>query len=92
MMMTATIIVMMMLMMMLWRGNKPLNRKKKKNLRASLNGGGGPHIVEVTSGSFPHLSCKRNQINMGGYMERRVTPPKRVTSLPGVPHLHVNRP
>ena len=27
-----------------------------------------------------HLSCKRDQIKMIDYMDRRVTPPKRVTS------------
>ena len=29
---------------------------------------------------WPHLSCKRDQIKMRDYMDRRVTPPKRVTS------------
>ena len=28
----------------------------------------------------PHLSCKRDHIKMRDYMDRRVTPPKRVTS------------
>ena len=28
----------------------------------------------------PHLSCKRDQINMRDYMDRQVTPPKLVTS------------
>jgi len=28
----------------------------------------------------PHLSCKRDQIKMRHYMDRRITPPKRVTS------------
>ena len=28
---------------------------------------------------WPHLSCKRDQIKMRDYMDRRVTPPKRVT-------------
>ena len=32
-------------------------------------------------GGSPRLSCKRNQLKMRGYMERRVTPAKRVTSL-----------
>ena len=32
------------------------------------------------SGGSPHLSCKRDQIKMRDYMDRRVTPPKRVTS------------
>ena len=29
---------------------------------------------------WPHLSCKRDQIKMRDYMDRRFTPPKRVTS------------
>ena len=48
-------------------------------LRACLHGGGGPQIGEVTCGGSPHLSCKRDQIKMRDYMDRRVTPPKRVT-------------
>ena len=35
---------------------------------------------EVTCGGSPHLSYKRDQIKMRDYMDRRVTPPKRVTS------------
>ena len=31
-------------------------------------------------GGSPHLSCKRDQIKMTYYMDRRVSPPKRVTS------------
>ena len=31
-------------------------------------------------GGSPHLSCKRDQIKMRDYIDRRVTPPKRVTS------------
>ena len=31
-------------------------------------------------GGSPHLLCKRDQINMRGYMDRWVTPPERVTS------------
>ena len=49
-------------------------------LRACLHGGGGPQIGEVTCGGSPHLSCKRHQIKMTDYMDRRVTSPKRVTS------------
>ena len=49
-------------------------------LRACLHGGGGPQIGEVTCGGSPHLSCKRDQIKVRDYMDRRVTPPKRVTS------------
>ena len=47
---------------------------------ACLHGGGGPQVGEVTCGGSPHLSCKRDQIKMRDYMDRRVTPPKRVTS------------
>ena len=36
---------------------------------------------KVTCGGSPHLSCKHDQIKMRDYMDRRVTPPKRVTSL-----------
>ena len=49
-------------------------------LRACLHGGGGPQVGEVTGGRSPHLSCKRDQIKMSDYMDKRVTPPKRVTS------------
>ena len=48
-------------------------------LGAFLHGGGGPQIGEVTSGDL-HLSCKRDHIKMRDYMDRQVTPPKRVTS------------
>ena len=51
------------------------SKAKGARLRACLHGGGGPQIGEVT-----HLSCKRDQIIIGDYMDRRVTPPKRVTS------------
>ena len=43
------------------------------NLRACLYGGGGPQIGEVTCGGSPYLSCKRGQINMRDYMDKRVT-------------------
>ena len=49
-------------------------------VKACLHVGGGPKIGEVTFGGSPHLSCKRDQIEMREYMERRVTPTKRVTS------------
>ena len=49
--------------------------------RACLHGGGGPQIGEVTCGGSPHLSCKRDQIKMRDYMDRQVTPPKRVEYL-----------
>ena len=48
--------------------------------RACLHGGGGRQIGEVKCGGSPHLSCEPDQINMIDYMDRWVTPPKRVTS------------
>ena len=57
-----------------------------------LHGGGRPQVGEVTRlGGVPHLSiwslkwspylsCKRDQIKMRDCTDRRVTPPKRVTS------------
>ena len=60
---------------------------------ACLHGGVRPHIGEVTCGGSPHLTCKRDQIKMKDYMDRQITPTKRVTSPTWVPHLHhVNRP
>jgi len=54
-------------------------RRKSPSLcdyfRASLDGGGGPQIGEVTCGGSTHLSCKRDQIKMRDYMDRRVTSP-----------------
>ena len=49
-------------------------------LRAGLHGGGGPQVGEVTCGGLPLLTCKRDQIQMRDCMDRRVTPPTRVTS------------
>ena len=48
-------------------------------LRACLHGGEGPQIGEETCDRSPHLSYKRERIKMRDYMDRRVTPPKRVT-------------
>ena len=45
------------------------------SLRTCLHGDGGPQVGEVTCGGSPHLSCKRDQIKMSVYMDRRVTPP-----------------
>ena len=59
---------------------KILGHLQKQSLRACLHEGGGPQVGEVTCGGLPHLSCKRDQIKMRDYMDRRVTPPKRVTS------------
>ena len=58
---------------------------KKVCFRACLHEGGGPQIGEVTCGGSPHLSCKRNQIKMRDFMDRRVTSPD------WGPQLHVNR-
>ena len=51
-----------------------------EQLKACLHGGGGPQKGEVTCGRSPHPLCKRDHIKMRYYMDRRVTPPKRVTS------------
>ena len=53
---------------------------KSFDLRACLHEGGGPQVGEVRCGGSPHLSCKRDQMKMRDCMDRRVTPPKRVTS------------
>ena len=50
------------------------------HLRAYLHEGGGPQVGEVTRGKLPHLTCKPDHIKMRVYMDRKVTPPKRVTS------------
>ena len=72
------------------------NTKQKKmqfcQLRTCLNGGGGSQIAEVTCGGSPHLSRKRDQIKMRDYVNRQVTHQSGLPHLPGVPHLHVNRP
>ena len=41
---------------------------------------GGPQKGVVTCGGSPYLSYKRDQMKMRDYMDKRVTPPKRVTS------------
>ena len=55
-------------------------------LRACLQGGGA-QIGGVTCGGSPHLSCKRDQIKIRDYVERRVTHQNGIPHLPGVPHL-----
>ena len=60
-------------------------------LRACLHEGGGPQVGEVTCGRSPHISCKHDQIRLD-YMDRRATPVSGLPHLPGVPHLHVNKP
>ena len=47
---------------------------------ACLHGGKGTQIGETTCGGSPHLLCKHDRIKMRDYMDRRVTPPKRVIS------------
>ena len=68
---------------------------KKDNLRACLHEGGGPQIGEVTCGGLPHLTCKRDHIKMRDYIDRWVTPPRRVTSRtwgPPPPYKHALHP
>ena len=50
------------------------------HLRACLHGGWARQKGEVTCSGSPHLLCKRDQIKMRDYMDRRVTPPKPVAS------------
>ena len=57
-----------------------MSLEKTNPFRACLHEGGGPQIGEVTCGGSPQLSCKRDQIKMRDYMDRRVTIPKRVTA------------
>ena len=40
----------------------------------------GPQVGEVTCSGLPQVICKRDHIKMRYYMDRRVTPPRRVTS------------
>ena len=49
---------------------------------------GGHQIVEVTCGRSPHLSCKCDHIKVRDY----IIWTGGLLQLPGVPHLHVNRP
>ena len=52
----------------------------QNSLRVCLHRGGGPQIGEVTCGGSQLLSCKRDQIKMRDYMDRRDNPPNRVNS------------
>ena len=58
------------------------NRKFQEpwSVKARLHEGGVPQVSEVTCGGLPHLTCKRDHSKTRDYMDRRVTPPKRVTS------------
>ena len=62
------------------RKRKDFNKKQLTLLRACLHESGGPQGGAVTCGGLPHLTCKRDHIKMRDCMDRRVTPPKRVTS------------
>ena len=64
----------------------------KSKIRACLHGGRGAQVREVVRGMSPHLSCKRDQIKVRDYMDRRNTPPKAVTTPALGPPLHVNGP
>ena len=63
-------------------------KRHNYRLRACLHGGGGHQIVEVTCGGSPHLSCKCDHIKVRDY----IIWTGGLLQLPGVPHLHVNRP
>ena len=71
-----------------------LRHNYNTNFRVCLHGGGGLQIGEVTCGEPPYLSCKRDQIKMRDYMDRRVTRTWAgyLTYLLPPPHIHVNRP
>ena len=71
-----------------------ISPETENTIRACLHGGEGPHIDEIKCDGSPHLLCKRDHFKMRDYIERRVTPPKRVrpAHLPGVPLLRLNRP
>ena len=56
------------------------NHMATRTFRASLREVGGPQVGEVTCDGLPHLKCKRDHIKMRDYIDRRVTPHKRVTS------------
>ena len=55
---------------------------------------GLPYLADRATrlGGSPHLSCKRDQDKIRNSMNKRVTPPRRVTSPTWGPHLHVNIP
>ena len=44
-------------------------------VKASLHGGGGAQVGEVTCGGSPHLRCKSDHIKTRDCMDRRVTSP-----------------
>ena len=52
-----------------------LRNQLSVSFRASVHGGGGPQVGEVTCGGSPHLSCKRDKIKMRDYIDRWVTSP-----------------
>ena len=66
--------------------------KKVYKTKGMLTWRWGTQIGEVACGRSPHPSFKRDQIKMRDYMDRWVTPPKRVTSPTSSPHLLLKRP
>ena len=62
------------LALLLIEKSRRIEQHSQQDSWACLHGGGVPQIGEVTFGGSPHLSCKRDQMDM------RVTPPEPVTS------------
>ena len=58
--------------------------------RACLHVSGGPQMGEVICGGSPHLSCNRDQMKV--IWKEGLPHQSQLPHLPGVPHLHVNRP
>ena len=50
---------------------------------------GLPYLADRATrlGGSPHPSCKRDQNKIRNYMDRRVTPPRRVTSIAEAPSI-----
>ena len=85
----------------IWRTGRQIPTKKSQGYTQGDNSFLGPvymkvgdpgQVGEVTCGGLPHLICKRDHIKMTDYMDRRVTHLSGLSHLPGVHHLHVNRP
>ena len=71
---------------LLWRACKcnmnstPARRVTPPRLESFTWKNATPADRATRLGGLPHLSCKHDQIKIRDYMERRVTPPRRVTS------------
>ena len=74
------------------RGKKCKLRSGIERLRTCLHEGGGPQVGEVTCGGLPHLTCKRDQVKWEIIWTGGLPLLNGLPRLPGVPHLHVNRP